>query len=270
MSSTHFACESLRSDPRLSDFPRKNAMALLLLIEGGMGVLQKRDMINAPPCFARAFTLLDLLIVIAACALIVAALLPVFARSHGCSCRLNCVNNLKQIGLSFRTFALDNNDLYPAQVPIAQGGSQELALSGTADVHFRVMSNELSTPKILMCPADPDKRRIAATTFTFPSPPPQVPFNSDLHLSYFASIDAQEQYPSIWLAGDRQIGIDGRQPQPGLLAVLTNSRVQWVKPPHNNRGNIAFADGSVRQMDSRELRGSLAKSELNTNRLAMP
>lgn len=46
----------------------------------------------------------------------------------------NCINNLKQFGLAVRIYAGDNNDVYPPDV-----------LS---------MSNELSTPKILVCPAD--------------------------------------------------------------------------------------------------------------------
>jgi hypothetical protein len=45
-----------------------------------------------------------------------------------------CVNNLKQFGLAVRTWALDNNDSNPPSI-----------LS---------MSNELSAPKVLVCPAD--------------------------------------------------------------------------------------------------------------------
>ena len=45
-----------------------------------------------------------------------------------------CINNLKQLGLSVRTWAIDNGDVSPADI-----------LS---------MTNEMSTPKILFCPAD--------------------------------------------------------------------------------------------------------------------
>jgi hypothetical protein len=48
--------------------------------------------------------------------------------------RIVCVNNLKQFGLAAKVWALDNNDTTPPSV-----------LS---------MSNELSSPKILVCPAD--------------------------------------------------------------------------------------------------------------------
>jgi hypothetical protein len=49
-----------------------------------------------------------------------------------------CVNNLKQFGLAVRTWALDNNDSNPPNV--------------------QSMSNELSTPKILVCPADANRQ----------------------------------------------------------------------------------------------------------------
>jgi hypothetical protein len=57
-----------------------------------------------------------------------------------------CVNNLKQFGLAVRVWALDNNDSNPPNV-----------LS---------MSNELSTPKILVCPAETN-RPLAANWSSF-------------------------------------------------------------------------------------------------------
>ena len=50
-----------------------------------------------------------------------------------------CANNLKQVGLAVRMWALDNKDRYPTDI-----------LS---------CSNELSTPKVLICPADSAKQQ---------------------------------------------------------------------------------------------------------------
>jgi hypothetical protein len=58
--------------------------------------------------------------------------------------RIQCVNNLKQIGLAARIWAIDNNDVLPPG--------------------WQAMNNELSTPKILVCPAD--KGRTAAANWT--------------------------------------------------------------------------------------------------------
>jgi hypothetical protein len=70
--------------------------------------------------------------------------------------RLNCVNNLKQIDISFRLWIGDQGDKYPTQVSTKYGGVMELAATGNVAAVFQVMSNELSTPKVLFCPADID------------------------------------------------------------------------------------------------------------------
>jgi len=49
--------------------------------------------------------------------------------------RIQCVNNMKQLGLSVRVWAVDNGDMTPSSL--------------------LEMTNEMSTPKILSCPADP-------------------------------------------------------------------------------------------------------------------
>src|SRR5437660_12465028 len=87
----------------------------------------------------RAYTLMDLLVGVAFLMVLGTVALPFLTRSgrHGChACPINCSNNLKQIGLSFRQWALDNQDKFPMQVPTNQGGTMELVISGTAWIHF--------------------------------------------------------------------------------------------------------------------------------------
>ena len=85
-----------------------------------------------------------------------AMLLPALSRAKGKAQSISCANNMKQIGLAFRTWAIDNNGNFPFNVSTNSGGTLELCLPGSdgfdrnAAFHFRVMSNELSTPKILV------------------------------------------------------------------------------------------------------------------------
>jgi len=104
------------------------------------------------------FTLIELLVVIAIIAILAGLLLPALARAKDKAKRVQCVNNLKEIGIGLRLWANDNEGLFPWNVEVANGGSM-----GSPDWsdNFRVASNELVTPKVLICPADKDKQQFA-------------------------------------------------------------------------------------------------------------
>ena len=71
---------------------------------------------------------------------------------------IGCANNLKEIGIAFKTWALDHNGQYPFNVSTNSGGTLQSRARGpdgydrNAAFHFMVMSNELSTPRVLICP----------------------------------------------------------------------------------------------------------------------
>ncbi|HEY1787621.1 MAG TPA: prepilin-type N-terminal cleavage/methylation domain-containing protein, partial [Verrucomicrobiae bacterium] len=61
----------------------------------------------------QAFTLIELLIVIAIIAILAALLLPVLGQAKQRAWGVQCVSNLRQIGVGMKMFADDNGELYP-------------------------------------------------------------------------------------------------------------------------------------------------------------
>jgi competence protein ComGC len=212
----------------------------------------------------RALTLPELLMVIAMLIVLAYIFLPVFARNirEGNRDRgINCVSNLKQVDLSFRIWEGDNDNKYPMVVSVTNGGAMETMSKGDVVDCFFVMSNELSTPKILICPADVN--RVPATNF-------MTDFDSS-HISYFVGVDVTNEDPAQRvLCGDDNFVINGSPIKSGLVEYPTNVSIAWGSDRHKLVGNIGLADGSVLELSISGLQTAFLQSGLATNRLAIP
>jgi prepilin-type processing-associated H-X9-DG protein len=204
------------------------------------------------------FSLVELFALIAVLLLVAYFAVPSGDTGKTKSARLQCFNNLKSVGLAARIYATDNNGLMPGAYFLSN--KIDLATIDTASC-FRIFSNQLSTPKILVCPSD--SRAQATASFTN---------LTTKNISYFLSLTAHETSPQCFLAGDRNIQTSNSQATipPGLFPLTTNLQLSWSKELHHEQGNIAMVDGSVQEFSSARLNRYLREHAVSTNLLIFP
>jgi len=204
-----------------------------------------------------AFTRRELVVVIAITGLLMAWVFAGMTRAKRNAEFTQCARQLKSVGLAFRQWSVDSSDTYPMLRPTSLDGSLESATNGSIAFTFVVMSNEINTPKILVCPAD---TRRWATSFG--------PDLANSNISYFVGITADETQPWMLLLGDRNL-TNGPLPANRLLLLTTNSAPGRDQQLHKFRGNIALSDGSVQSSTTPRLRTLVTNSGAD-NLLAFP
>jgi prepilin-type N-terminal cleavage/methylation domain-containing protein/prepilin-type processing-associated H-X9-DG protein len=208
--------------------------------------------------FTRAFTLTEMLVVLVLVALLLGLLIPALKKSKAHESRINCLSNLKQIGLAMRMTSNEHGGRFPWEVPRAEGGSLECLSSAEVFRHFLSTSNQLVTPKYLLCPQDVERQK--ARTWD------RI---SNSNLSYFAGFDAATDKPQSILSGDRTLAFDGTNAV-GLVVIRSNTDVRITRGFHAGGMNIALGDGSAQQVTVSAARNLLQHTNAWPIRLAVP
>jgi hypothetical protein len=242
-----------------------------------------------------AFTLVETLVVVVTVVILTAMVLPVIFKSVSRSSKIGCVNMLKQQGIAFRIFSTDNGNKYPWAMAETNGGTFHPRLLNHQHTwaHFVVVSNELNTPKVLVCPSDQDATggitpKDVAKDFTALAS--QSRTNSlNRGISYLIGLSALEDDPTSILGGDRNITADATAPTVRLYGSLDDTanngvtrlslqelsgssgvrqELGYSPAIHGDRGNVLgnvlLGDGSVQQGTSARLRAAVRQAITNS------
>lgn len=225
----------------------------------------------------RAFTLLELLIVIGIIAILAAILLPVLGKAKAKVAQTTCLSNLKQLALAAHQYADDDeNDFYPLEKPPkSPWHADEMNLwSVVSDrtnnlVWYNALAQDgqlghdmfyfAATPEhrdefyernIYHCPAARTESFVGQSRPFF-----SIAMNSKLSQKEQpfikrSSILSQPNTPLFLDAG-----VDGENPLPGQDPYDGRPHVYAKRfgPRHLGRGNIAFVDGHCESLKASDV-----------------
>lgn len=128
----------------------------------------------------KAFTLIEVLVVIAIIVLIAAIVFPVFGQVKASAKRTHCISNLRQIGLSLGLYMADHDDVFPHAVDTVDKNRPEI-WSSSPQFQARIAAmpylHEALQPyadnrDIFNCPADTGTQALESNPgIDFPTQP---------------------------------------------------------------------------------------------------
>ncbi len=210
-------------------------------------------MIRFPSSLRRAFSLVEILVVIAIIMLLAAILFPVFGRARESARTATCANNLRQIGMGLRLYLSDSRNVYPTGAVMGQA-----TCSWTHN-----LAPYLKTTSIFNCPSNsieiyqdgcvPD-RIVDGNTLTshfdggYILNAPNGSFTT-----YFNDNSIRRPAQMILVVdGINPLGIT--RPVPGQGPMTDGSLLQMgIDLRHNNAINALFSDGHVKRETSASL-----------------
>lgn len=122
----------------------------------------------------RGFTLIELLVVVAIIALLIAILLPSLGRAKENAMRIQCLSNLRGIGLASCTYLTENNGYFPDSSPVGSTDPADWIAWQPARINSigsigigGCLKLTAANYKVMLCPSDVIANHKGGTPYPF-------------------------------------------------------------------------------------------------------
>jgi prepilin-type N-terminal cleavage/methylation domain-containing protein/prepilin-type processing-associated H-X9-DG protein len=157
-----------------------------------------------------AFTLVEVLVVIAIIAVLIGLLVPAVQKVREAAARLKCQNNLKQLGLALHNYAGEHNNAFPPSNVLTVTPTSANAVSWGTVILPYVEQTALYSKYDLKAPAFPPPYGLASNIGVISTPVaifvcPSVPMSADARIySYDLTAEANAFFGESFPAGSLQ------------------------------------------------------------------
>jgi prepilin-type N-terminal cleavage/methylation domain-containing protein/prepilin-type processing-associated H-X9-DG protein len=203
-------------------------------------------------CAARGFTLVELLVVVAIIAVLIALLLPSLGKARRHAQQVACLSNLRQLGLALVAYAGQNNGSFPAPAGVFSRHAEDW-------VHWQpdrdpadgaILPFLGSDLRVLVCPAGVDDRK----AHTFEGSTLAYPFSYSVN-NLFTGSTAATRFAANWTVSPCKLG-RCRDPSRKILAIEEDVTVindgEWWSGSGSEWGNFLQTSVSVIHDNGRE------------------
>ena len=221
----------------------------------------------------KSFTLIELLVVIAIIAILAAMLLPVLGKARDSARGVQCLNNQKQTGLGFLSYANDFNDC----IFLVYGGDTRSYRTLLSNSSYWQKQNNAISPSYAMgyysiktdlCPLtdDPGDTTSGAMYYIYAAPNPSHPHyggksewsvkvlntrESDKPMYFLALKNIKSDMRYAWGLADSRWSLATPKSASCFVEPVDNGRNFAAR--HNRRCNMWFFDGHAASMAPREV-----------------